>query len=440
MLLYLLPLFITLGGGYYLIRLRAFFLLHPRKTLSLLLADCKAEGQGSFLRMSLALAGTLGVGNVTGVAAGILVGGAGSVFWLFLSALFSAPLKYAESVAVLSASGEKKHGFPSFLCGRFRALGRPIASLYAVLSVLLALAMGSALQSAAVAETAGALGGRALPFLASLLFSALLLIFIFGSSDKICRTTSVLIPFAFVLYTIICITVIFSNISRLSSAIFLIFEDAFSFRSFSGGAVGSAFLLPLREGFLRGLLSNEAGAATSAYAHAKSQKPSPVAEGILGMGEILFDTVILCMLTAFSILLSVEDPSAYQSGIDLLSAAFFSALGKSYRIPLFVSVFLFALSTAVCWYEYGRCALRFLGQRGGALFFTLYVCAALLGAHLGSMTLIPLCDTLLFFLTVIALPPLLKNATATCALTEQTLHIGKAARIKTTRGSRKIFN
>ena len=435
MLVGLLPLFITLGGGYYLIRLRAFFIFHPRKTLSILLSHCKSEGRGSLSRMSLALAGTLGVGNVTGVAAGILIGGAGSVFWLFLSALFSAPLTYAESVAVLSASGEKKHGFPSFLCFRFRMLGKPLASLYAVLSVLLALAMGSALQSAAVAETAGALGGKSAPFLPMLFFSLLLMIFILGSSDKICRVTLVLIPLAFVLYTILCIITIFSNISRFLPTVFVILEDALSLRSFAGGAVGSSFLLAVREGFLRGLLSNEAGAATSAYAHAKSYNPSPVAEGILGMGEILFDTVILCMLTAFSILLSVEDLSVYQNGMDLLSAAFSSVLGEVCRIPLFASVFLFALSTSVCWYEYGRCALRFLGRRREALFFALYVCAALFGAHLGSMALIPLCDALLFSLTAIALPPLLKNATATCALTEQALQIGKAARIKTTRGS-----
>ena len=440
MLLYLLPFFITLGGGYYLIRLRAFFLFHPRKTLSLLFSHCREEGRGSLSRMSLALAGTLGVGNITGVAAGILVGGAGSVFWLFLSALFSAPLKYAESVAVLSFSKERKHGFPSFLCSRFRTLGRPLASLYASLSVLLALAMGSALQSAAVVETASALGGKGLSLLSSCLFSALLSIFILGSSDKICRSTSALIPLAFVLYTFVCIMTIFSNISRLPSAISLIFKDAVSLRSAAGGIVGSAFLLPLREGFLRGLLSNEAGAATSAYAHAKSQNASSVAEGILGMGEILFDTVILCMLTAFSILLSVEDLSAYSSGMDLLSAAFSSVLGKVYHVPLFVSVFLFALSTAVCWYEYGRCALRFLGLHKDAWFFILYVCAALLGARLGAMGLIPLCDTLLFFLTAIALPALIKNTTATCTLTKQALQIGKAARMRDARGSREIFD
>ena len=92
MLFGFLPVFITLGGGYFLFRLRAFFVFHPRKTLACVRAHCKGEGKSAFSRMSLALAGTLGVGNVTGVAAGILIGGAGSVFWLLVSALFSAPL------------------------------------------------------------------------------------------------------------------------------------------------------------------------------------------------------------------------------------------------------------------------------------------------------------------------------------------------------------
>ena len=436
MFLTFLPLFIALGGGYFLFRLRAFFIFHPRKTLALVREHQKAEGEGIFGRMSLALAGTLGVGNITGVAAGILVGGAGSVFWLFLSALCAAPLKYAESVSVLSLPCDgKRYGFPFFLEKRFRTLGIPLARLYAILTLVLALAMGSALQSAAVAEATRSFGSDALTAIFLFSFVIFLCVSILGSADKICRATSILIPIAFVLYTIICIVTIFSNISRVLSVIFAVFQNAFSLQSVAGGTVGGALLLSVREGFLRGLLSNEAGAGTSAYAHAKSKNPSPVAEGVLGMGEILFDTVILCMLTAFSILLSVENVALYRNGTELLSAAFSSVLCDAYRIPLLLSIFLFALATSVCWYEYGRCALRFLGRRRTALFFILYVGAALLGARLGSMALIPLCDVLLFFLVAIALPALIKNATATCALTEQALQIGKAARVKTTRGS-----
>lgn len=426
MLLNLLPLGITLCGGYFLICTRAFFLFHPGKTLALLRTHCKRDKRSSLRRMSLALAGTLGVGNITGVAAGIVIGGAGSVFWLLLSALFSAPLKYAESVAVLSLSpGERNHGFPAFIHHRFRLFGAPLSALYAALSVALALSMGSALQSAAVVETARALGGRLLPYIAVAFFAFLLIASIQGSSEKICRITAFLIPFAMILYTILCIITIFSNISRLPSVILTVLSEAFSFRSFAGGMLGAAGMRALREGFLRGLLSNEAGAATSAYAHAKSEAGDPVAEGILGMGEILFDTLLLCMLTALSILVSVADLSAYTDGMALLCAAFSSVLGAWYALPLFASVFLFALSTAVCWYEYGRCALAFLGKRGSVLFFVFYLLAALLGACLGSMALIPLCDAVLFFLTAIALPALIKNGAATRALTLSTLQIGR---------------
>ncbi len=426
MLLNLLPIGITLGGGYFLIRLRAFFLFHPRKTLSYLCAHCKGEGKNSFRRMSLALAGTLGVGNVTGVAAGILIGGAGSVFWLFLSALASAPLKYAESVAVLSipnAKKEKRHGFPDFLRYRHSLLGEPLAWLYAALSVLLAFSMGSALQGAAVIETANAMGGKALSLFVTVAFVAFLFFSILGSSERICKIISFMIPFAMILYTILCIIAIFLNISRLPSVLSCILKEAFSMRGIAGGTLGTAFALPLREGFLRGLLSNEAGAGTSAYAHAKSATPNPVAEGLLGVGEIFFDTVLLCMLTAFSILLSVEDPSLYANGMDLLCAAFSSVLPRSYTVPLFASVFLFALSTAVCWYEYGRCALGFLGKRSGVIFLLLYILSAGGGAYLGSMALIPLCDTVLFGLVAIALPALIKNGAAIRSITEETLQI-----------------
>ncbi len=440
MLLNFLPLAIAFGGGYFLFRLRAFFIFHPRKTLACVRSHCREEGKGVFSRMTLALAGTLGVGNVIGVAAGILVGGVGSVFWLLVSALFSIPLKYAESVALLAADAEQgkaRVGFPIVVRAR---LGAPLASIYAALSVALALCMGSALQSAAAIESSRALNAHLWPQITLFLFLFLLVICILGSSEKICKATAILIPFAMILYIILCIITIFSNISRLSSVLAGIISDAFSFRSFFGGAVGAALASPLREGFLRGLLSNEAGAGTSAYAHAKSGKPHPVAEGVLGMVEILFDTVILCMLTAFSILLSVEDISLYESGMELLSAAFSSVLGKAHSVPLLASVFLFALSTAVCWYEYGRCALAYLNCKGGAVYFLIYCASSLIGAWLGSMALIPLCDTVLFFLSAIALPTLIKSGTAVCTLTEDALQIGRSTRRKAASGSPKKEN
>ena len=430
MLLNLLPVCITLGGGYFLIRLRAFFLFHPKKTLACVRAHCRAEGGSAFRRMSLALAGTLGVGNIIGVAAGILVGGAGSVFWLFLSALFSAPLKYAESVAVISVrkkGQEKNYGFPSFIKCGLPLIGAPLSKVYAVLSIALALFMGSAFQSAAVKETSRAFGIPFLPFVVVGSFVILLAFSLFFSSKRISSLTAILIPFSVILYTIICIFVIIFHISRISCVVGMIMKSAFSFRSFAGGTVGGLAASPLREGFLRGLLSNEAGAGTSAYAHAKSERPSPVAEGILGMGEIVFDTLLLCMLTAFAILLSVEDVTVYTDGTALLSAAFSSVLGRWHVLPLLLSVFLFALSTAVCWYEYGRLALSFLGHRGESCFLLSYLLAAGVGAVLGSMAVIPLCDTVLLFLTGIALAALTKNGAAICRLTKSTLQIGSAS-------------
>ncbi len=421
-MLNLLPLAIFFGGGYYLLRLRAFFLFHPKKTLALLAQHQKKEGEGWFARTSLALAGTLGVGNITGVAAGILVGGAGSVFWLLISALLAAPLKYAESVVVLSRGGEARgSGLLPAVLDSSPKLGRTLAAVYALLSVFLAFFMGSALQIGAVCESIRASEYKAISRTVAFFFLALLVFCIFGSSQRICKATSILIPFAMIMYTVICISVISLRISRLPSVIFLILDDAFSIRAICGGALGSVLRSPLKEGFLRGLLSNEAGAGTSAYAHAKGRHSSPVAEGILGMMEVFFDTVLLCMLTALAILLSVDSPAEYGTGMSLVLGAFSQALGAWCLPPLLFSVFLFALSTSVCWYEYGRCALAYLCEGGRGLYFAAYLIFAVLGAGSATLTWIPFCDGVLFFLTAIALFTLMKNSAAVCAETHRAL-------------------
>ncbi len=419
----LLPIALVLTGGYYFVRLRGFFLFHPRKTVSALAEHCKEEGGGAFVRMSLALAGTLGVGNVTGVAVGILVGGAGSVFWLLLSALFAAPLKYAESVAALSLRGEEEHD-----CGMLPVIekslprsGKALASLYAILSVCLAASMGSALQSASVFESVREVLGLRCAGLLIVSFLVLLIVCIFGPPEKISKATAILIPIAMIMYTVICILTIISNISNLSAVLVKVMKDAFSFSAISGGAVGSLMRSPLREGFLRGLLSNEAGAGTSAYAHAKGRHSHCVAEGVFGMLEVVFDTLILCMLTAFAILLSVSDPATLGNGMSLLCAAFSSSLGNAYAPFLLGSVFLFALSTSLCWYEYGRLALRYLGLRRTSVYFVAYLLFCVLGAFFGTGRFVPLCDTVLFFLCLISLFVLIKNSAAVCAETERFL-------------------
>lgn len=429
-MLHFLPIMVAAVGGYFLVRLRAFFFLHPFRTLSLARKEYKNEGKGALSRLALALAGTLGVGNVTGVAAGILIGGAGSVLWILVSALFSAPLKYAESVAAVRQKNQcaGSVGFPSLIKSSFPCIGAPLASLYALLTVGLAFFMGSALQGAAAVETVGALCTEKEARACTVLFVASLLFCVLGNSKRLCKATAVLIPIAMIMYTIICIITVFSNISNIGRGMYWVVKDAFSMRAFCGGVAGAALASPLKEGFARGLLSNEAGAGTSAYAHAKGHGVSPFFEGVLGIFEILFDTVILCMLTAFSILLSVREPQSFSDGTALLSAAFSDALGRWYAWPLIASVFLFALSSAVCWYEYGRCALGVLKCRGGRAYFLSYLAFCAIGAYLGTMVLLPLCDTLLFFLALLALPTLIKNSAAVCAETDRALGRGKTKR------------
>lgn len=307
-----------------------------------------------------------------------------------------------------------------------RHFGGTLAAIYAILSVMLAFFMGSALQLGAVCESLTCSEYKAFVPAVMGVYIILLIFCIFGSSVRICKATSVLIPIAMIVYTILCISVLFLRFSMIPRVVCMIFKDAFSSRALLGGALGTALRSPVREGFLRGLLSNEAGAGTSAYAHAKGQHSSPHAEGLLGMLEVFFDTVVLCMLTALAVLLSVEDVAAVGGGMPLVLTAFTGTLGAWSAVPLLLSVFLFALSTSVCWFEYGRCALTYLTPKGQSIYFVLYLSFAVLGAKSPTLRLIPICDGVLFFLTLITLFVLLKNRAAVCAEADRIFKTEKA--------------
>lgn len=402
-----LPIFLAVSGGFFLTSLRAFFLFHPRRVLHTL-RGAFSEGKDSFRTLMLALAGTLGVGNITGVAVGILLGGAGSVFWLLVSALFATVLKYAEST--LTASGGHRDGMIGILRGTF-SFGRYLSAFYALLCVGLAFFLGAALQSRAVVGVATAVCALP-PWISSAIFAVFLFLCLLGGSEKILNKTAVLIPITTVLYIILCIFTIFSEISRLPSVLRMIFSSAFTPSAALSGTFGFLFSSAVREGFCRGLLSNEAGAGTSTLAHAGNRGVSAAAEGILGMCEVFFDTVLLCMLTAFSLLLGAGDPAEYRDGFSYLSAAFSALPDGVWRPVLLFCFFTFAASTALCWYYYGKIAVGTLTKKKKrrTLYPFFFLLAAGVGGLLPELFLVRACDYLLFFAGILSLTALLYHA------------------------------
>lgn len=407
-----LPVIITALGGFFLIKLRAFPLLHPRKTLSGMLRAVRASG--GYPALALALAGTLGVGNIFGVAIAISLGGAGSALWLFISGVFASIIKYAEAATAVDLCAGGGRGGMMYAAHRTLRRGRFFGSAYAAVCIMLSLVMGAAMQSSAAVSAAEiALGDSGVIPLAFLLLSGLFILF---GMDRIKTVTALLVPIAAVLYVLTAAVVIIRNAALLPEVIGEILSSAFTPPAIGGGALGALVTSPVVRGFATGILSNEAGAGTSSMAHASGTALTPGEAGLLGMCEVFFDTSVLCTLTALAILTSVSHPIG-MSGAQLVATALFSAYPGS-DIALTASIAAFALATVVCWYFYGRTALAYFTSHGRGAYLVSYLAAVMLGALVDCSPLAALSDVLLLLLSLITAPIIIKSSDRVRALSE----------------------
>ena len=196
-------------------------------------------------------------------------------------------------------------------------------------------------------------------------------------------------------------------------------DGAFTGEGIVGGVIGTLASLPVREGFCRGILSNEAGAGTSSMAHSRGVHLSPSTSGLLGVMEVAFDTLLLCSLTAFAVLASHKDVPSSVSPMSLILSAVSSALGDAAALLLLFSVFVFAYATVICWYYYGRESLGFLlGSRLRGTYLLLYIFACCFGFLLGEERLISISDILIFTLTALTSFAIIKGSDRIVALSE----------------------
>lgn len=401
-----LPIFVTISGAYLLFKLKFFFILHPKRTSHLFLSSLKKrENRRSLF---LALSGTLGVGNIFGVATGIMIGGAGSVFWLLLSALFSMVIKYSEVLFGMTASKKDGRGFWRVLDkGKEKSALLPL--LYALLCLLLSLFMGASLQTKALFEVASpALNIPRIHFL--LFFLPLVIISIIKGADRIEKITEITIPLTTIIYIFLALSAIFSNLDRLDDALILIVKEAFSPRAAVGGVLSFAFLKAVSEGFARGVLSNEAGIGTSLMAHSRSETRSPTVAGLYGMCEVFFDTVVICPLTALAILVNICDLTLFTSPMELVTHALADG-NRVKSVLLILSVFFFAFSTVICWFYYGEECYRYLfGRKYSFIYFILFLSFVALGAFVFSPLLVLTVDTVILLMSFIVLSSVLKNS------------------------------
>ena len=413
----ILPITVSAVGIFLLFKLSFFPIIHPVRTARGLFRS--VADSGGYRSLSLALAGTLGVGNVFGVAISITVGGAGSILWLLISGVFSAMIKYAEALVSVDRMprGGKQGGIMHAIESELPC-GRVAGRIYASLCLVLALVMGGAMQSSAAVSSARAVfadGGR----IFSVSFAIIALLLILSNRERLKSLTAYLIPFAAFCYALICISVIFRYASELPSVLSEIFSNAFRPRSVGGGILGSLVASPVARGYSTGILSNEAGAGTSSMAHASGEVASPVGAGLLGMCEVIFDTSVICTLSAFAILLpyggSIPDISASELVVSSLSRAF-----PHSELLLCISVTAFALATVVCWCFYGRVAVRYLfgGDKSG-FFMPIYLAAVFVGSFIDCSPLAALSDVLLILLSFLCLPVIIKSSDRIRTLSER---------------------
>ena len=415
-----LPLFICAAGIYFMFKLRFFFILHPISTAKKSIRALKDKR--ALRSFSLALAGTLGVGNVFGVAFGIMVGGAGSVFWLFVSMLFSMVIKYAE-VVVTSDSlrhDSDSHGGMFFVISEsFKRHGRALSRIYAVGALGLSLFMGASLQCGAVTSAVEEIVVTPRASIAVIVVITVFLAIV-GGVKKIEKITFVVIPMTTIIYTIIAICVVVSNYRFLPVVVMSVLKSAFEPKCVVGGALGFLLSPAFTEGFARGILSNEAGAGTSSMAHARNGVLNPSFSGLLGMLEVWFDTGFLCMLTAFSILLTVPEGVEMSDGMALVMYAVGSVFGNVGKVGIMACVISFAFATVICWYYYGmECWGYVFGKKTRFVFLPLFVSFVFLGCFFESTFIVFIVDLLMVIITILCIMTLIKNSDRIKALSER---------------------
>jgi len=380
----LLPLFLGAVGCILYIDLRFFPFLRIKTILKTLF---RRSDSSSWRALAVALAGTLGVGNIIGVAYAIKLGGAGALFWMWVSALLAMLLKYSETLLAIRhkkrivtdkkmlATLQRQVGGPMYYIPH-----RPMATLFAILCIASSFTVGNLLQTNAVSE-AFSHSFALSPYLVGISLSVLTFIIIFRGIKRITDFCAVVIPFLSAVYLLMCTVILIRNITELPSLIALVFREAFSFAAIGGGIGASVFFQAIRVGFSKGLITNEAGCGTAPIAHASAETDNAVKQGFLGIVEVFFDTVVLCTASGLVLLLAIQKTPTL-SGYELVSSAFQSYFGKIGDSILALSLFFFVLATLVGWSFYGKSALEYFSEKKvfGGIYVLLFSVTAFFGA------------------------------------------------------------
>ncbi|MFJ5708380.1 alanine/glycine:cation symporter family protein [Streptomyces sp. NPDC093105] len=379
-----------------------------------------------FQALTAAVSGTVGLGNIAGVAVAVSIGGPGATFWMILCGLLGMAtkfvevtlgVKYREVHADGTVSGGPMHYLPKGLAERFGKNGKTLGKVLAVLASFMVLFFGlfggnlfqvnqsyAQLVSVTGGED-GMMGSSAGALFFGILIAALVGIVLLGGIRSIASVTSKLVPAMAGIYIAACLVVIAVNVTAVPAAVSTIIEGAFNPQGVAGGVLGALII-----GFKRAAFSNEAGLGSAPIAHSAVKTKHPASEGLVALLEPFIDTVVICTMTALTIV--IANPASYVEvrnggdsigGVTITSDAFGTVL-PWFPYILTIAVMLFAISTVLTWGYYGLKAWTHLFGRSRASEITykvVYTVFAVAGSLLTLQTLIDMADAVLFMLAVI---------------------------------------
>ena len=380
-------------------------------------------GQGSitpFQAVCTALAATVGTGNIAGVAGAIAIGGPGAVFWMWISAILGMCTKFAEVTLAVHFRERNEHG--DYVGGPMYYIKNGLskkwhflAVLYAGFAVLTVFGTGNATQ---VNTITTAINSALLNYnlinestigtvslIIGIIITVVVGMVLLGGIKRIAKVTEALVPFMAVLYVILGIGVIVLNAERVPGVFYNIFYGAFNPQAITGGVVGSLFV-SMQKGVSRGIFSNEAGLGTGSIAHATADTKDPVEQGVFGIFEVFADTIIICTLTALTILCSgVPIEFGAAAGAELTISGFTATYGSWVSVFTAVAMVCFAFSTILGWGLYGARCMEFLGSAKFIKpFMVLYSLMGVVGATMDLGLLWSIADT---FNGLMAIPNLI---------------------------------
>lgn len=381
---------LLVGTGILLtVRLALIQVVHLPRALSLILR-AKNKGAGdisSFKALCVALAATIGTGNIVGVATAVKVGGPGAIFWMWMAAFFGMATKYAEGLLAVKyrttdERGEIAGGPMYYIRRGMGEKYRPLAGFFAAATVLVAFfGIGTFPQVNAIVDSVELSFG--VPrIVTDIALTVLIAAITIGGLRSIAEVAARIIPFMAVLYVVICAGIILMHIGEIPAAIALILDSAFTGTAAAGGFAGATVMMAMQNGIARGVFSNESGLGSAPIAAAAAKTKEPAEQGLISMTGTFIDTIIICSMTGLVLVLT----GAWHgdvAGVAMTGAAFTSLYGDIGGMLLTVSLALFAFTTILGWNYYGERAVFYLAGMRAILpyrivFIALIACGAFL--------------------------------------------------------------